>query len=754
MLGTVPTWVSVVQLLAAGLVVGICVLQWIWWRGETRSTGAVWAMRWSADIGLMLVVGGLYPMVAPGLGRDLASFAYLLLVGGFLVVAIPATRAFGAGPRPRWWLATATAVLAVTAVAWWLPATSPLHGTYPWVTVALLLSLAGVTLAYVVAALGRAQLTPLGALLVVAGAESLAMLTAGALLPPESLGGMLVALWPIPVAVALGAMALRHLRLAQEQAQLQHTMRDATAQLANAAWFARDADALLLKAREAARAVLGDDSIEASLRPISHGRFVCELYSAAGRDQDEQARAFLTDLGHLVSVAAERYALAGKLEQTAFADPLTRLPNRRAAEQHLREILERANVERTRVSLVYCDLDGFKRINDVCGHAAGDSVLVRVAEYLRSSATGEDAYVGRLGGDEFVVVIARAPSDAALAELAQHLREGFVDRSVGTRPARLSVGVATWVPGDVVDPDALVRNADTAMLEAKRSRSGFRVYDRELRRRVEVSHHRRNALEAAVEAGGFVAHFQPVVDARTLEVVQVETLARWVDGGQLMLPAEWLDVAEESGLIVPIGLEMLRQARVALQRFQMPVAVNVSARQLSEPDALEKIEDAWGDAFWEHLSLEITESTLVSTSAAVPILSELRARGAQIAVDDFGTGYSSLARLSRLPVDVLKVDRSFVRDLESERGRSVVRTIIDLAHAHGLEVIAEGVERASDLDVLVELGVRRVQGNFLGRATAQLPVRGPRPEALPQRMRKLRSVPTQGRLRRVRDGQV
>ncbi|WP_246117242.1 putative bifunctional diguanylate cyclase/phosphodiesterase [Cellulomonas composti] len=733
-----PTWVGVIQLLAAGLVAGLCVLQWVWWRGEQRSAGAMWGFAWSCDIGLMLLVGGLGAFLGDGPWNTLVGFVHAQLMGGFLLIAIPATCAFGRGPRVRWWVLGAAAPLVVSLLAWFWPMAD--ENVRMTVIGSGLIVSAVVVLGYVVATVGRLSVSLWGVLLVVAGLESLAMLTVGGLVPDRTVGGLLVALWALPIAFGLAGLALARVREAQDAARRQHRMRDATARLSNTAWFAHDADALLLRARDEARTVVGDPSVEGSLRPISHGRFVAELFSANHAPHDGQERAFLVDLAQVVATAAERYALTERLNRTAFSDALTGLPNRRAVEKHLVEMIERANVERTRVSLVYCDLDGFKRYNDMHGHAGGDAVLVRVAEYLRGVMRGDDTFVGRLGGDEFVMVIARAPQDVELVSLARSIREGFVDRRFGNRPARLSVGVATWVPGDVVDPDALVRHADTAMLEAKRSRSGFRVFDRALRRRVEAERLQRAALESAVEQGLFTAHFQPIADSLTLEVVQVEALARWDHHGNLMLPADWLDLAEETGLILPIGLQMLAEARRALTRFQVPVAVNITGRHLSEPDALEQIETAWGDEYWEHLTLEITESALVQTVAAVPVLSELRARGARIAVDDFGTGYSSLARLSRLPVDILKIDRSFVKEIDTDRGRSVVRAIVELAGTHNLEVVAEGVERASDLATLVELGVRRVQGNFLGRAMPSLPVRGPRPGSI-EETRPLRVVP-------------
>lgn len=749
MLASVPTWVTILQLLAAGVVGGFCVLQWVWWRGEVRPASAAWSFAWSLDMSLVLAVGGLYALTAPGTFQDVLAYVHAQLIAAFILIAVPATRAIAGGPPIRPWVLAAGGLFAMRAVVWWIPASLlPSQLDPELLSEALLLIPTVVVVTYVVLAVGRTHLTRFGSLLVLAGAESLAIFTAGVLTPDRGLGGIFAALWAIPLALALEVVALSRIREAQDSAALQHRMRDAVARLSNAAWFVKDADTLLISARDEARTVLDDPSIEGSLRPIARDRFVAELFSAEKVGHSTQARAFMIDLAQIVSAAAERYQLAERLHATAFADALTRLPNRRSVERHLVDVLDQANVERTRVSLIYCDLDGFKRVNDALGHASGDALLVRVADYLRTALSDREAYVGRFGGDEFVVVLSRAPSDVDLVALARSLREGFLDRTVGSRPARLTVGVATWLPGDIVDADALIRHADTAMLEAKRTHSGFRVFDRVLRRRVEAERQQRAALETAVTGGHFTAYFQPIVDAQTLEIVQVEALARWDHHGHLILPADWLDLAEETGLIVPIGLSVLSQARQALERFQMPVAVNIAARQLAEPDALAQIETAWGDAFWEHLTLEITESALVHTTSAIPVLSELRARGAQIAVDDFGTGYSSLARIARLPVDQLKIDRSFVRDMSTERGQGVVRAIVALAQTHGLDVVAEGVETPDQLTSLIAMGVTRVQGNFLGRAAAGLPVRGPRPatgsvSVVPQ-TRSLRAVPTQG----------
>jgi len=210
--------------------------------------------------------------------------------------------------------------------------------------------------------------------------------------------------------------------------------------------------------------------------------------------------------------------------------------------------------------------------------------------------------------------------------------------------------------------------------------------------------------------------------------VELEALARWSHRGTMLQPAEWLPLAEESGLIIPIGEALMASARAGYDRFQLPIAVNVAARQISEPDFLAQVGRAWGDSDWVRLTIEVTESALLADDAAATLkLEALRERGVRIALDDFGTGYSSLSRLATLPVDILKIDQSFVREIGTQRGLAVLRAIVGLAEAHELEVIAEGVEQASQLTALVELGVSRVQGNLLGRAAPGLPVRGPRP---------------------------
>ncbi|GIG39828.1 putative bifunctional diguanylate cyclase/phosphodiesterase [Cellulomonas phragmiteti] len=731
MLGDVPLWTTVLQFLATGLVGGFCVLQWVWWRGALRSDGSGWALALSLAMAGLVLVAGVHGVATDPDLREALSFLHGQLVGVVALLCLPATRAFGgAGPRLRPWVTAAVAVLVLRAALWFFtsgPLDAPGIPTGRPAAVALLFVLLAIAVGYVVAALGTVRLRAMGWLLVAAAGTSLAMLTTGILVAGRPVGAMLASLWPLPLAVGLEWLATVRLRHTQVTARRRELMRDALSSVTNNAWFHRDADALLLQARDAAREVLGDPSIEGSLRPLQRDRYVADLFPADPDRLAPHERTFLIDLGLVVSTAAERYTLTDRLSRAAVTDTLTGLPNRRAVDTHLFEVLERAAVERTRVSVVYCDIDGFKDVNDREGHAAGDDLLRRTAGFLRTWVD-DDTYVARLAGDEFAVVVSRAPSDDELDDLARRIRSGFGAR-VGTAAGpRLTCGVATWNPSDVVDPDALLRHADAAMLEAKRTASGHRVFDPALRARAEDARRLRTALERAVEEDRITAYFQPIVDTRTLEVVGLEALARWHEGDSFILPEHWLTLAEQSGLIVPIGRSMIRQARRALDRHHMPVAVNLSARELHEQDVLERIDAAWSGGPWEHLTIEITESTMLRTSSAVPVLSELRARGARIALDDFGTGFSSLARLARLPVDVLKIDRSFVREVRTPRGAGPVRAIVALAEHHGLDVVAEGVESAGDLQMLVELGVPQAQGNFVGRPAPGLPVRGARPQ--------------------------
>jgi diguanylate cyclase (GGDEF)-like protein len=431
-------------------------------------------------------------------------------------------------------------------------------------------------------------------------------------------------------------------------------------------------------------------------------------------------------------IGTERQALAARLHRAAFVDALTGLPTRAALDEHLAAEL----VTGLRPALLLVDIEGLKHTNDRHGHAGGDRLLVHTAGHL-TRELGPGVFVARTGGDEFAAVLPGRMSPDELRALGRRVRDSLTPPTdLMVRP-RLTVGIAHALCDSPVE---LQRHADLAMVEARSSHAGVVYFDDRLRAREDGRAAVRSDLERAVAAHRIIAHFQPVADTATLQVVGVEALARWQDGDTLRAPASWLPLAEETGLIVEIGEQMFAAARAASDRYGLPVAVNVAARQLDEPDILGQIERAWGDGAWDRLTIEVTESALAHDDHHVrAVLTELAGRGVRIALDDFGTGYNSLARLGTLPLHVLKIDKSLVDSATTTEGLAVLRAVVGLAEAHGLEVVAEGVEQRAQLQALLGLGVGLVQGNLVGRPRGDLPERT---SAAPtQRVRTTRPVP-------------
>lgn len=489
-------------------------------------------------------------------------------------------------------------------------------------------------------------------------------------------------------------------------------MRAAVESVADAAWSAPSADAILEHAVAQCRAVTAVD-VEAQLERLAGGRF-CARFTTPRRVPAETQQ-FLQDVARVVSDAAERHTLSARLRAVASTDALTGLPNGQALEHHVTRVLARASADKHPVAFLACDVAGLARVNELHGRSAGDRLLVRLAEHLGEMTRGI-GFVARTGGDQFAVVVESPPDETALLELARRLRRGAGVRGESGLSGRLTIGLTVWEPGDSLVADDLARDAHVALAVARTNAGGLAVFDADLRSRVHAESERRDALADAVGTGRIVTVMQPLVDARTLSVVGVEVLARWHSGDRLVSPAEWLDVAEETGIIVPLGAEVFRQARAAMERWRVDVAVNVSARQLDLPDFTERLEEAWGDDEWDMLTIEVTESALLFDAAHVrDTLETLSARGVRISIDDFGTGYNSLARLGQLPLHELKIDKTFVDEVTTVEGAAVVRAIVGLAEAHGLDVVAEGVERPDQLSALVALGVRTVQGYMFGR---------------------------------------
>ncbi len=416
---------------------------------------------------------------------------------------------------------------------------------------------------------------------------------------------------------------------------------------------------------------------------------------------------------------------AVELEHQAFHDPLTGLANRALFTDRVQHALVRAGRDASAVGVLFCDLDDFKRINDSLGHAAGDQLLVAVGQRLQGAVRAVDT-PARLGGDEFAVLLedirdvgeARRAADRVLESLAAP----FV---LDGRPVsvRASIGVASSGP-EATTADELMRNADVAMYTAKAQGKGcHRTFERDMHAEVLARLELESELEAAVARGELCLHYQPILSLESGRVVGVEALVRWNHPTRgLLYPGAFVPLAEELGLIGAIDTWVLeracRQTRAWHERHPdrppLSVNVNVSARQLQTGAVVDAVAGALRRSGLDPHSLvvELTESSVVHDPATTSRwLQALRDLGVRLAIDDFGTGYSSLAYLKRLPIDILKIDRAFVAGLGVEpEDAALVSTIVELARSLRLEVVAEGIERAEQLDELRHLGCDLGQG--------------------------------------------
>ena len=432
---------------------------------------------------------------------------------------------------------------------------------------------------------------------------------------------------------------------------------------------------------------------------------------------------------------ARRFAVALGSEQRratllkqAYYDDLTGLPNRQLFKDRLEREIAHARRTHTQVALIYIDLGRFKNINDSMGHSAGDALLLGVSKQLVSQLRESDT-LARLGGDEFVV-IAPAPEEQPAHVLAERLQAALRE-PIGVQDAncfvQASIGLAIY-PQDGTDVEGLLRSADIAMYRTKMAGRGGITYfeesmNRDAQRRLLVE----QRLRVALRSGGLRVAYQPKVDLNDGSLAGVEALSRWMDPqlGEVS-PAEFVAVAEESGLIDELGTWVLHEACSAYRKLREQgidigqVSVNVSMRQLRDDRFVNEVRDMLDRHAMrgEALEIEVTESTLAANQGEVnALLQSLRRMGVRIAIDDFGTGYSSMSVLGDLPTDTLKVDRSFVMDAASQRtARSVVEAIISIAHVLGKVTVAEGVETSSQVRALRELGCDLAQGYVFAEA--------------------------------------
>lgn len=451
-------------------------------------------------------------------------------------------------------------------------------------------------------------------------------------------------------------------------------------------------------------------------------------------------------IGYVLRVNGERAEVQDELARQATHDSLTGLPNRAQAKSLIAQALGRAQRSGALIGLLFIDLDGFKAVNDSLGHSAGDEVLSCVATRMQETVRNGDV-VARQGGDEFLVLLEPLDEDSSAIVVAQRLVDAI------SAPITLSSGRKTWVGASVgvalsqdarTDPEVLLNEADVAVYRAKDTgRGGIEVFDEALRRELAE----RNALEigiaAAIANDELVLHYQPILSVRSGTVEGWEALVRWQRPGfGLLQPAEFIPVAERSDLICDLDSWVLREAarqlRVWSTRQRRPAAateadpetvmnVNIAARHVTRSRIVDDVALALAEAGLEprRLVLEVSETALLNDPAALTNLADLRTLGVLITMDDFGTQYSSIARLGKLPVDSVKIDRSFLQ--RTDESSRLLPLIIEAAHAFQLSVIAEGVENADQLAALQAGGCESAQGFLLGRPAAPTEVGAARP---------------------------
>ena len=470
------------------------------------------------------------------------------------------------------------------------------------------------------------------------------------------------------------------------------------------------------------------DALREASAGVPASRFECRLSTRNGSWVVlEWVRGELADDAGCILTGrdiTDRKRLEGELRHLAFHDSLTGLANRALFEDRLQHALSGVARQGAGVAVLFVDLDDFKTLNDSLGHAVGDVLLRAVGDRLREGLRGSDT-AARLGGDEFALLLEGVPDPQAALQTAQRLLASLeppFDVDGRHLAVTASIGVAPALGGRETMAE-LMRNADLAMYDAKR-RGGAqaRLFEEEMHEvaltRLELG----GELQRAIDESQFELHFQPIIALESNAILGAEALIRWRHPERgLLPPAAFLPLAEETGLITPMGRWVLEESTRALRRWQdaypalpLYVSANLSMRQLDDPEVVEHVRDALADAgvTSDRLVLEITESFLADESEAPRMrLQRLRALGVRLAVDDFGTGYSALSYLQRFPIDMLKIDRSFVEHARpSSSSVDLLRSIVQLGQSLHLDVIAEGIEDAEQARTLVGMGVRAGQG--------------------------------------------
>jgi diguanylate cyclase (GGDEF)-like protein len=418
----------------------------------------------------------------------------------------------------------------------------------------------------------------------------------------------------------------------------------------------------------------------------------------------------------------ERERAAAKIAHLAYHDALTGLSNRSVLEHHLSRNIEQAQSTGEFMAVICVDLDGFKAVNDTHGHAAGDQMLIQVAGRLRSVLRREEL-IARVGGDEFIIVQkgGSQPRDAGIAadRIIKALEEPFVIFGA-TVTIGASVGIAVF-PKDASSATELTKKADAALYRAKEGGGAAHFYDASIGAILQQRQAVALALAGAIPEQQFKLFYQPILNVRTGSIECLEALLRWEhpELGEID-PALFISIAEERALIHDIGMWALRQAcRDAASWYQpVTVAVNFSPIQFLRPGLAKRVASVLSETGLDphRLDIEVTENVLLAQpEQALNIFRELKKLGVRISLDDFGTGYSSLSYFREFPFDKVKIDRSFVSDLDGFSSKEIVRSVLELSRSLGIAVVAEGVETTVQLNTLRELGCELVQGYLVSR---------------------------------------
>jgi diguanylate cyclase (GGDEF)-like protein/PAS domain S-box-containing protein len=547
--------------------------------------------------------------------------------------------------------------------------------------------------------------------------------------------------------------ALRALQASEERYRLMaENSTDLIARISPEGVFAYTSDAVRLLAGYEPLELVGRSVFEVVLEEDHHviHRAVADLQDGANASRTFSYRARRKDgtyvwfettsrairnaagaIGEIVSVSrdiTERRDAEAQIEYQAYHDALTGLPNRLLFRDRLTIALAHAKRQQSPLTVMFLDLDRFKYVNDTLGHSLGDELLRAVAARLRSVLREGDT-IARMGGDEFTILLGDVTAAEEAAKIAQKLLDTVAE------PLRVeghelyvttSIGIAMF-PDDGDTAEALLKNADGAMYRAKEiGRNLYQLCTRAMNSRAAERLSIENALRRAIEREELVLHFQPLVHLDTREVAGMEALLRWNRGGDTLVPpSDFIGIAEETRLIVPIGEWVLRKACMqakAWQRSTYPhlrMAVNLSPRQFQQSELCDIVAAALQESGLEprYLELEITESTaMLNTDRTIATLGALRELGVRIAIDDFGTGHSALSYLRRFAIDRVKIDREFVQEIENSRSnRAIVAAIAAMAHGLDLCVTAEGVETEEQVRFLEEQRCEEVQGFLFGR---------------------------------------